>query len=195
MSTASREAAALERIVSGAFANLTGRDGQPLRYAMMTDTPVGHLGLAASDAGLCRLDFVRDEDHFLARLLNAFGTRPVFRSEALDGARRQLDRYFAGKRLTFDLDIDLSAVGGFSRKVLEAAERIPPGHVLTYTGIAGKAGNAKASRAAGNALHDNPVAIVVPCHRIVRSDGSLGGYGGGLPVKEWLLRHEGATLV
>jgi methylated-DNA-[protein]-cysteine S-methyltransferase len=67
--------------------------------------------------------------------------------------------------------------------------------VLSYTEIAAKAGNARASRAAGNALHDNPIAIVVPCHRIVRSDGSLGGYGGGLPVKEWLLQHEGAMLI
>ena len=195
MITKSTERAALERIVSGAFAELTGRRDEPLRYALMTDTPVGALGLASSDAGLCRLDFVRDELHFLQRLLDDFGERPVFRSDALDAVRRELDRYFAGKDLTFDLRVDLSVVHGFSRKVLVAATRIRPGHVLTYTQIAAKAGNARASRAAGNALHGNPIAIVVPCHRIVRSDGSLGGYGGGLPVKEWLLQHEGATLL
>lgn len=195
MTTKVAERAALERIVAGAFAELTGRREEPLRYALMTDTPVGALGLAAGEAGLCRVDFVRDEAHFLQRLLDDFADRPVFRSDGLDRARRQLDRYFAGKQLHFDLPVDLSAVGGFSRKVLQATARIPPGHVLTYTSVAAKAGNARASRAAGNALHDNPVAIVVPCHRVVRSDGSLGGYGGGLPAKEWLLQHEGATLV
>lgn len=195
MITKHAEHAALERIVTGAFARLTGRTEEPVRYAMMTDTPVGSLGLAASEAGLCRLDYVKDEGHFLQRLLDAFKDRPVFRSESLDNVRRELDRYFVGKEMSFDLPVDLSAVHGFSRKVLEAARRIRPGHVLSYTEIAARAGNARASRAAGNALHDNPVAIVVPCHRIVRSDGSLGGYGGGLPAKEWLLRHEGATLV
>lgn len=186
------EREALERIVSGAFSQLTGRDGAPLRYAMMTDTPVGVIGLAAGEGGLCRLDFVKDERQFLGRILDAFGDRPVLRSDQLDPARRQLDRYFAGKRLTFDLDVDLSAVHGFSRRVLEFTARIPPGQVLSYAEIAAKAGNPRASRAAGNALHNNPVAIVVPCHRILRSDGSLGGYGGGVHNKEWLLEHEGA---
>ena len=93
------------------------------------------------------------------------------------------------------MQVDLSVVHGFSRKVLEHTSRIPAGRVLTYTEVAGKAGNKRASRAAGNALHSNPIAIVVPCHRVLRSDGSLGGYGGGLPVKEWLLQHEGATLL
>jgi methylated-DNA-[protein]-cysteine S-methyltransferase len=192
MTTKRAERTALERIVAGAFAELTGRREEPLRYTMMTDTPVGVLGLASGEAGLCRLDYVKDEEHFLKRLLDAFDDRPVFRSDALDDVRRELDRYFAGKSLTFDVPVDLSVVHGFSRKVLDAARRIRPGHVLSYSEIAAKAGNARASRAAGNALHDNPVAIVVPCHRIVRSDGSLGGYGGGLPVKEWLLHHEGA---
>lgn len=195
MTTKRAERAAVERIVAGAFAELTGRKEEPLRYTLMTDTPVGTLGLASSDAGLCRLSYVNGEAHFLERLLDEFDDRPVFRSDALDDVRRELDRYFAGKVLRFDIPVDLSVVHGFSRKVLEAAMRIRPGHVLSYTEIAAKAGNARASRAAGNALHDNPVAIVVPCHRIVRSDGSLGGYGGGLPAKEWLLHHEGATLV
>lgn len=186
------EEAALERIVAGAFATLTGRDGEPLRYAVMTDTPVGIIGLASGPAGLCRVDYVRDERHFLERILEAFGDRPVLRSDKLDPVRKQLDRYFSGKRLTFELDVDLSAVHGFARRVLEASVRIPPGSVLSYAEIAARAGNPRASRAAGNALHINPIPIVVPCHRIVRSDGSLGGYGGGVSNKEWLLQHEGA---
>lgn len=191
MKTTPAERRAIERIVFGAFSELTGRGGEPLRYAVMTDTPVGPIGLAAGDAGLCRLDYVKDEDEFLQRVLRAFADRPLLR-DPLDAPRRQLDRYFAGRRLTFDLPVDLSAVRGFSRKVLEATAAIPPGEVLSYSDVAAIAGSPRASRAAGNALHANPVAIVVPCHRILRNDGSLGGYGGGTRVKEWLLAHEGA---
>lgn len=186
------ERRAVERIVLSSFERLTGRSGEPMRYAMMEDTPVGVLGLAAGEAGLRRLDFVKDEATFVERLFDSYGDRPILRSDELDKVRRALDRYFAGDRLTFDLPVDLSDVSGFHERVLRAAARIPVGEVLTYTEIAARAGNPRASRAAGNALHNNPVAIIVPCHRIVRSDGSLGGYGGGLPVKEWLLRHEGA---
>ena len=196
MKDTAAEGRATERIVLGAFDALLARRGDPLRYALMTDTPVGMLGLAAGEAGLCRLDYVKNEDDFLARLMRGFSDRPVIRQPAaLDEARRQLDRYFSGKRLAFDLDVDLSAVTGFAQRVLKAAVRIPVGTVLTYAQIAGKAGSPRASRAAGNALHNNPVAIVVPCHRIVRTGGSIGGYGGGLPNKEWLLQHEGATLL
>jgi methylated-DNA-[protein]-cysteine S-methyltransferase len=186
------ERRAVERIVLNTFRHLTGRTGDPVRYAMMEDTPVGVLGLAAGEAGLSRVDFVKSEDRFVERLLGYYGDRPIVRSDALDRVRRALDSYFAGKTLAFDVPVDLSEVSGFHQRVLRAAVRIPAGRVLTYTEIAAKAGNPRASRAAGNALHNNPVAIIVPCHRIVRSDGSLGGYGGGLPVKEWLLRHEGA---
>jgi methylated-DNA-[protein]-cysteine S-methyltransferase len=160
---------------------------------MMTDTPVGTIGLAAGEAGLCRLSYVKDEQHFVERILAEFGDRPFLRTDKLDPARRELDQYFAGKRLDFDVQVDWASVlSGFARKVLQATARIPAGQVLSYGDVAAKAGNAKASRAAGNALHANPVAIVVPCHRIVRSDGSLGGYGGGVPNKVWLLEHEGA---
>ncbi|HWO87786.1 MAG TPA: methylated-DNA--[protein]-cysteine S-methyltransferase [Gemmatimonadales bacterium] len=186
------ERAAL-RMVRAAFRNLTGRDGAVLNYAMMSDTPVGTLGIAAGPAGLCRVSFVKGEDDFLAELLEAFGQRPVVRSSRLDEARRALDRYFSGRRLDFaDLAVDLSELSPFERRVLGATARIPPGRVATYAEVARRAGNERASRAAGNALHKNPVAIVVPCHRVLRADGSLGGYGGGLPIKEWLLKHEGA---
>lgn len=191
--SAVRERRAVERIVRGAFASLTGRTGEPVRYAMMSDTPVGTIGIAGGGAGVLRLDYVPDEEVFLRRMLELFGDRPVLR-DPLDEVRRALDRYFSGKRLTFDVPVDLSTVSPFEQRVLRAAARIPPGRVATYTQIAGRAGNPRASRAAGNALNHNPVAIIVPCHRVVRSDGSLGGYGGGLPVKEWLLEHEGARL-
>lgn len=187
------ESRAALQIVQRAFKRLLGREGDVLSYAIMDDTPVGPLGLAAGPAGLCRVSFARDEDDFLARLLGEFGQRPVVRTNQLDRVRRALDRYFAGRRLDFtELAVDLSGLGPFDRRVLAATARIPAGSVATYADVARRAGNGRASRAAGNALHRNPVAIVVPCHRVLRSDGSLGGYGGGLRVKEWLLRHEGA---
>jgi methylated-DNA-[protein]-cysteine S-methyltransferase len=196
MKNRAAETRAAERIALGAFAELTGRTGEPVRYAMMTDTPVGTLGLAAGAAGVCRISYVRGEDDFLKALLGDFGDRPVLRSDELDTTRRTLDRYFRGRRLDFeDLLVDLSGVSGFSRRVLEETARIPIGSFLTYAQIAARAGSPKATRAAGNALHNNPIPIVVPCHRVLRSGGKLGGYGGGSERKEWLLQHEGATLI
>lgn len=192
--SAAGERRALERIVRGAFAELTGRDGAPLRFTTLAGTPVGTIGIAAGERGVMRLDYVHDEDEFVRRMLEVFGDRPLL-ADPLDAVRRELDRYFRGRRLSFDVAVDLGALPPFERRVLEATAKIPAGKVSTYAMVAAKAGNARASRAAGNALHRNPVAIIVPCHRVVRSDGSIGGYGGGVPTKEWLLRHEGATLL
>jgi methylated-DNA-[protein]-cysteine S-methyltransferase len=189
--SATAEHRAVERIVLDTFGALTGRRSEPLSYAMMDDTPVGALGLAAGARGLRRLSFVRSEDDFIEHLLAEQEGAPLLRA-ALDDVRRALDRYFAGRRLDFDLKVDLSALPVFQRRVLDATARIPVGQVATYTQMATRAGSPRASRAAGNALHNNPVAIVVPCHRVLRADGSLGGYGGGVPIKEWLLEHEGA---
>lgn len=188
---AAAERRAVERIVLGAFDALTGRRSEPLHYAMMAGTPVGVLGLAAGARGLRHLSFIESEDAFVERLLGEHGDVPILRS-ALDDVRRALDRYFAGRRLDFDVAVDLNGLPRFQRRVLDATARIPAGRVATYTQVAARAGSPRASRAAGNALHNNPVAIIVPCHRVLRADGSLGGYGGGLPIKEWLLEHEGA---
>ena len=189
--SAATERRAVDRIVLGAFDALTGRRSEPLHYAMMSGTPVGVLGLAAGARGLRHLSFVESEDDFLQRLLGEHGDVPILRS-ALDDVRRALDRYFAGRRLDFDVTVDMHDLPRFQRRVLDATARIPAGRVATYTQMAAQAGSPRASRAAGNALHNNPVAIIVPCHRVLRADGSLGGYGGGLPIKEWLLEHEGA---
>jgi methylated-DNA-[protein]-cysteine S-methyltransferase len=183
------------RLVHRAFERLTGRDGSPLQYALMEDTPVGSLGLAAGPAGLRRLHFISGEDDFLRRLLEEFPDRPLERSAALDAVRRELDRYFEGRRFTFETRVDLSDVTPFQQRVLRETAKVPAGEVTTYTEVAARAGRPRAARAAGNALHDNPIAIIVPCHRVLRGDGSLGGYAGGLPAKEWLLKHEGALLI
>lgn len=183
-----------ERMVRRAYERLTGRTGEPVRWTLMDDTPVGTLGLADAGRGLVRLSYMKDGAEFVASLVHDFGGRPVIEGN-LDAPRRALDRYFARKSLLFDVPFDLSELAEFERKVLLATAKIPAGRVKSYTEVAKAAGNALASRAAGNALHKNPVAIIVPCHRVLRSDGSLGGYGGGLPIKEWLLRHEGALLL
>ena len=106
--------------------------------------------------------------------------------------RRELGEYFEGKRRDFDVPVDLSLSRGFARKVLSATARIPFGSLSTYREVAAEAGNIKATRAAGNALGSNPIPIVVPCHRVVRTGGGLGGYTGGLDRKRALLRLEGA---
>ncbi len=183
-----------ERMVLKAFERLVGRVGEPVRWTLVTDTPVGILGLADAGRGLARLSYVSGDNAFVASLLRDFDERPLLPA-SFDAARRELDRYFAGKRLEFDVPVDLSEMSEFDRRVLRATARIPAGRVKTYSQVAKEAGNERASRAAGNALHNNPVAIIVPCHRVLRRDGSLGGYGGGLPVKEWLLQHEGYTLL
>jgi methylated-DNA-[protein]-cysteine S-methyltransferase len=183
-----------ERMVRRAFERLTGRTGEPVRWTMMDDTPVGTLGLADAGRGLVRLSFMKQDDEFVASLVRDFEGRPIIEGH-LDAPRRALDRYFARKSLLFDVPFDLSELPAFERRVLLATAKIPAGRVKSYTQVAKAAGNALASRAAGNALHKNPVAIIVPCHRVLRSDGSLGGYGGGLPIKEWLLKHEGALLL
>ena len=109
----------------------------------------------------------------------------------LDEPRRELDQYFAGRRRRFEVPLDWRLTRGFGRRVLEATARIPYGATATYKQVATEAGNARASRAAGNALGSNPIPIIVPCHRILHSGGGLGGYTGGLDKKRLLLAVEG----
>jgi methylated-DNA-[protein]-cysteine S-methyltransferase len=110
----------------------------------------------------------------------------------LDPVRRELDLYFAGELHDFDLPLDWQLSRGFRLEVLRQTARIPYGSTLSYKQIAARAGSERAVRAAGSALGANPIPIVVPCHRVLRTGGALGGYGGGLPMKESLLRLEGA---
>ncbi len=112
----------------------------------------------------------------------------------VSNAARQLHEYFGGHRERFDLPLDFTGVSPFTRTVLEATTEVPFGRLDTYRGIASRVGKPSATRAVGNALGRNPIPVVVPCHRIVRSDASLGGYTGGLQIKQRLLALEGVTL-
>ncbi|HEX4188806.1 MAG TPA: methylated-DNA--[protein]-cysteine S-methyltransferase [Solirubrobacteraceae bacterium] len=158
------------------------------------ESPFGELLLAATRRGLLRVAFPEEDvDSVLERLSRRLSPRIVEAPGRLEPARRELDEYFAGRRRTFELAVDLSLVGGpFGREVLRVTSEIPYGGVLSYREVATDAGSPRGSRAAGNALGSNPIPIVVPCHRVLHSGGGLGGYGGGLDRKRWLLELEGA---
>ena len=158
------------------------------------DSPIGPLAVASTPRGLVRLAFIPAEQ-LVEELADKLSPR-VLRSPArLDDVRRELDEYFEGRRQEFEIPIDWSLSHGFFRRVLQRTAKIGYGQVGTYAQVAKEAGSPRAVRAAGNALGSNPVAIVVPCHRILRTGGGLGGYGGGIERKEFLLELEGVIAV
>jgi methylated-DNA-[protein]-cysteine S-methyltransferase len=157
------------------------------------DSPFGQLLVAVTPRGLVRVAYPdRAEDDVLQDVADRVSPRILRAPGRTDEVRRELDQYFGGGRHRFEIPIDWSLSHGFVRKVLRATARIPYGDVRTYGNIAARAGSPRASRAAGNALGSNPIPIVVPCHRVVRSGGILGGYTGGVERKEFLLELEGA---
>ncbi len=164
-----------------------------ISYATV-DTPVGIASVAATSRGVLSVGLPSEAvDDFLDGLAERVSPSIVEAPVTLDVARRELDEYFSGQRQTFDLPLDWRLVpGGFYRRVLNATSKLPFGITMTYGEIAAKAGNARAHRAAGTALGSNPLPIVVPCHRIIRSGGDPGNYGGGPELKKWLLRLEGS---
>jgi methylated-DNA-[protein]-cysteine S-methyltransferase len=189
-SYASESASAARRVIDSAT------DAGLVDVAYTTvDSPLGAIMLASTRRGLVRISFSTslDLDGFAGELAASISPRVVECTSWFDAIRRELDEYFAGRRTSFDLPLDWSLTGGFGRRVLEATARIPYGAVSTYRDVAREAGNVRAHRAAGNALGANPIPLVVPCHRVIRTGGQLGNYGGGPEKKEWLLKHEGAV--
>src|SRR5215213_3604350 len=160
------------------------------------DSPLGPLVVAATPKGLVRVSYTefRGEGEVLEDLARRVSPRVLEAPARLDPVRRELDEYFNGRRRDFDVPIDWSYLAGFTREVLRATAHIGFGEVSSYAGVAAAAGSSRATRAAGNALGSNPMPVVVPCHRVLRSGGKLGGYTGGLERKEFLLRLEGALL-
>jgi methylated-DNA-[protein]-cysteine S-methyltransferase len=156
------------------------------------DSPFGPLLLARTPRGLVRVGLPnQDSDELLADLSERVSPRVLEAPAALDEARRELDLYFEGRLDNFDLPLDWRLSGGFRQRVLRAINRIPYGQTRSYTEMARKAGNERAVRAAGTACGSNPIPLIVPCHRVLRSGGALGGYGGGLSMKRALLELEG----
>jgi len=183
-------AAKLEAPPPDAIAERAAAEGLlDVAYASV-DSPLGPLVVAATPRGLARVSY-GDEDAVLLELAAKLSPRILESPARLDVARRELSEYFDGKRQTFDLPLDWSLTRGFASKVLRQTARIPFGQTSTYAEVAGRAGSPRGVRAAGNALGANPMPVVVPCHRVLRTGGALGGYTGGIERKQFLLGLEG----
>ncbi len=183
-------AADLERLHSRLERAAAGAGVLDLAYRTV-DTPVGPLLLGATDQGLVRVAFHREDfDHVLDVLAERVSSRLLRAPARLDRAAQQLDEYFAGTRRAFDLPLDLRLSAGFRRVVQQYLRHIEYGHTATYQQVARQVGNPKAVRAVGTACATNPLPVVVPCHRVLRSDGTLGGYAGGREAKTTLLAIE-----
>jgi methylated-DNA-[protein]-cysteine S-methyltransferase len=161
----------------------------------LTESPIGPLLVAVSEHGLCRISFDPEPERELDSLSRAFGARVLRSPRPVAEVKRELDEYFAGERRSFDLPVDIQRLTPFNRSVLEELARVPYGSLTTYGTLAGRTGRPRAARAVGMVMNRNPIPIVLPCHRVVGSTGSLVGYAGGLERKETLLRLEGALLV
>ena len=170
------------------------RDGI-LEVAYRTvDTPLGTLLLAATERGLVRVAYHRQShEQVLQQLADRVSPRILMAPARLDPAAAQIEEYLAGRRIRFDLPLDMRLSHGFRRTVLSQLSEIGYGRTASYAAIAVLAGNPKAVRAVGTACATNPLPVVVPCHRVVRSDGSAGAYVGGTDAKLALLRLESAA--
>jgi methylated-DNA-[protein]-cysteine S-methyltransferase len=185
--------AALARL-HGRLEQEAAREGL-LEVAYTTlDTPVGRLLLAATPAGLVRVAYeVEDFDRVLGLLATRLSPRVLRSPDRLADAAREIEEYFAGTRTGFDLPLDFSLSSGFRQRVQRHLTEIPYGRTESYGEVASLVGNPRAVRAVGSACATNPLPVVVPCHRVLRTGGALGGYVGGLHVKTALLALERAA--
>lgn len=157
------------------------------------DSPVGPLLLAATDIGLVRVAYrCEDHDQVLISLAERISPRILEAPARLDAIAQELEEYFAGQRQAFDVALDLRLVTGFRREVLSQLPAVGYGHTASYACIARAAGRPRAVRAAATACATNPLPVVLPCHRVIRADGSIGRYLGGSAAKESLLKLESA---
>jgi O-6-methylguanine DNA methyltransferase len=184
-------------------------DGAPVAAWTVVAGPFGPLHLAATDRGVCALELRTTDEAFVARLQRRFHGSIVAaeaglpaQRDRLDEARTQLGEYMAGARRSFDLPVDLAGCSAWDAAVLEGVRSIAHGQTASYGEVARRIGHRGAARAVGGAVGRNPVGLVIPCHRVIAGDGTLGGYGGGwfgereemLALKRALLAHEGVTV-
>lgn len=154
---------------------------------------LGDIFLAQSSKGVCRLEFGRvTERRFIQRLAEDFGPQASFEMRSLPIVEVQLKKYLAGEATSFSLEVDIRRLTPFQRSVLRQTMKIPYGTTASYGEIAARVGRPSAYRAVGNAVGSNPISIIIPCHRVIASDGSLGGFGSGLSYKKKLLSLEEA---
>ncbi len=179
--------AAMRRLHDRLAAEAAADDLLDVAYRTI-DTPVGTLLLAATEAGLVRVAFeTEDHDQVLERLAAEVSPRILAAPARLDRVAHELDEYFTHVRRTFDVPLDLRLAHGFRRTVISHLPDIAYGTTASYAAVAEAAGSPRAVRAVGTACATNPLPVVIPCHRVVRSDGSLGQYAGGVAVKAALL--------
>lgn len=184
------EDATLRRLQAGLAAAAVAARILDVAYRTI-DTPVGTLLLAATDKGLVRVAFpIQDHDLVLEQLASLVSPRVLRAPGRLDRVAAELDEYFSGQRHIFDLPLDLRLAHGFRRTVLSHLTDIGYGATASYAAVAAAAGSPQAVRAVGSACATNPLPVVVPCHRVVRSDGTMGQYAGGTDAKRALLRME-----
>jgi O-6-methylguanine DNA methyltransferase len=164
-----------------------------ISIGLIPASPVGPLWVAVSEKGLFAIEFDIPEAQFIAQVRRRAPHAEFTRSEQRTAeARQQITEYLAGKRQLFDLSVDLSGLSPFQQSVLQVTAAVPYGEVTTYKQIAALLGRPHAARAVGRAEATNPIPLVIPCHRVLGSDGSLHGYGGpgGIKMKAWLLKLE-----
>jgi methylated-DNA-[protein]-cysteine S-methyltransferase len=187
-----RDVAAEQRLHDRLTATAESHGLLDLGY-LVVDTPIGPLLIAATEHGLVRVAFeAEDHQRVLADLAARVSPRVLRAPGRLEPVARQLDEYFAGDRRSFDLPLDLRLSSGFRRRVIEHLLRIAYGRTESYAKVAEAAGSPRAVRAVGSACATNPLPVVIPCHRVVRADGSVGGYLGGSDAKRTLLALEAA---
>ncbi|MDO1605848.1 methylated-DNA--[protein]-cysteine S-methyltransferase [Lactobacillus sp. YT155] len=170
---------------------LPNKNAQTL-YWSLVKTKLGSMVVISDDEKIFLLEFVNNEK--LTKEIPAFKKRlnakiTKRKTDVIQQLQKELDEYFAGKRINFDLPTQLVGTD-FQESVWKELTKIPSGQTISYKDLARGIGNPNATRAAANATGKNPVALIVPCHRVISNDGSIGGYGGGLDRKEWLLEHE-----
>lgn len=167
-----------------------------IAYDRLVGTPFGDLLVAVSERGVVALRFGGSAADFREALVNKYGAEVRRDPDRVSDVMKQLGEYFEGSRGEFEISFDLSALTAFQRNVLEAVQNVPRGSYVTYLELARRIGKPKSARAVGQALGHNPIPILIPCHRVIASDGSLGGYSGpgGVATKSELLRMEGAVL-
>jgi O-6-methylguanine DNA methyltransferase len=188
--SARRTAAALKAVSR----QLTAAEGEALYYGRVEVPLVSHIFLGVTQGGLAAVDFGGGEQAFLERMKHEGRRIVIPDSERIQPYAEQIKRYLTGERTAFDAPVDLSGLTAFQRQVLQAVSRVPHGTVVSYAELARRIGRPRAARAVGQALGRNPVPLVIPCHRVLASDGSMGGYSGrgGVRTKRALLKLEGA---
>lgn len=182
----------LTRLHARLEAAAVGESAPDVHYRTV-DSPLGPLLVAATEAGVVRVAFDREgQDAVLQSLADRLGPRVLRTPKRLDAVAHQLDEYFEGSRRTFDVPLDLRLARGFRLVALERLREVGYGSTVTYAALAAAAGRPAAVRATGTACATNPLPLLVPCHRVIRSDGTVGSYLGGPEAKVRLLALEGA---